>query len=363
MPGDDVRLSAAIMTHPARAGHARELAARLPELDPVCVVDETGPDRGNLANALRAWAAVGDDATHHLVLQDDVILCDRFTELVHSAVRSRPDEAVSLFCEWGSRTATLVRAAAWQGLSWARAVDMYTPSQALVMPRAVALDFVASAADPDGPDDLALASHLRRTGVPSVVTVPNLLEHDDRPSLTGNGFQGLRRSACPPPPGIGPLAASEAAGSGLVWLPYVSWMRVYAEWCYCGTIAEPAWIGEPADTKLPKGFAKAELADAFAEALDAADPALRRAVSEVTLFEFWTAYTALGLAVPGAARPGPLAETAFGTALPGAFRRYLSASALEALAPAAGRFAMAAFALGSAAEIDRPHPAWYTEET
>lgn len=363
MPVDEVRLSAAVMTHPARADRARELAELIPELHPVCVVDDSGPERGNLANAVRAWEAVGVDATHHLVLQDDVILCDRFVERVLAAARARPGDAISLFCEWGSRSANLVRMAAWRDLSWARAVDMYTPSQGLIMPRAMALDFVADVDDPTGADDLALSSFLRRGGHSSVVTVPNLVEHDDHPSLTGNGFQGLRRSACPDGADARRAVGTAVAGEGLAWLPYASWMRVHAEWFYCGAEADFAWLGRFADTMLPKGLRRADLGEDFSDDLVRAHSALPRTISELTLFEYWTTYFALGLAMPEpVGAPGALADTAFGTAFPGLFRRYLPMNTVDALASAAGDLATTAFRRGMEADIERPAPQWYGEE-
>jgi hypothetical protein len=357
----EIRLSTAIMTHPAREDRAAKLAESLPELNPAIVVDEGEPGRGNLANALRAWAAVGEDATHHLVLQDDVVPCDGFTALVHRAVAARPADAISLFCEWGSRSATLARAAARRGWAWARAVDMYTPSQGLVLPRETALAF-AAVEDTGGADDHALVDYLRGNGIANVVTVPNLLEHDDRLSLTANGFQGPRLSVCTAPAGADPDFETPVAGTGLTRLPYASWMRVHAEWFYCGeTPQDYTWLGDFGDTRLPEGFRKADLADRFRADLAQVGAPLTQAVSELALFEYWTVHFALGLVQPGPleTRPGPFAEAAFATAFPGLFRRYLPMTAVEALRGSAGRLAAAAFEHGAAADIERPHAEWH----
>lgn len=357
MNAAEIRLSTAIMTHPARAADAEALAASLPELEPVVVVDRSAPGTGNVGNALRAWGKIGADATHHLVLQDDAIACEDFAAQVRRAVAARPEDAISLFCEWGSRSAFPVRAAAWHGWGWARAVDLYTPSLGLVMPRAAAEAF-AALEDTGEPDDHVLARYLRGNGIANVITVPNLLEHDDRPSLASNGFQGRRGSVCAADPGAADFD-TPVAGAGIERMPHVSWMRVFAEWCYCGPLPEEyAWVGEPIDTGLPEGLRKAELVEAFESDLASAGPDLPEVVGEVTLFEFWTAYFALGLVQPERveAEPGPLAEAAFATALPGAFRRFLSAGVLDALSPAGGRLAAAAFRRGAGAEVERPGP-------
>jgi len=361
MSENDLRISAAIMTHPAREDRARGLAESLPELRPVVVVDESAPGGGNLANALRAWAATGPEATHHLVLQDDVVPCKGFAELLHRAVSARPEDAISLFCEWGSRSANLVRVAARHGWAWARAVDMYTPTQGLVMPREAALGF-ATSGNAGGADDLALVQYLRESGRTNVVTVPNLLDHEDRLSLTANGFQGPRRATCV----LGesePNFGTPVAGIGLTRLPYASWMRVHAEWFYCGTAHERyTWLGEFADTVLPEGLRRADLEGRFRADLKA-EPELLSAVSELTLFEYWATYFSLGLVQtePVPPEPGPYAEAAFASAFPGLFRRYLPMDAVTALAGSAGRLAAAAFEQGAVAVVARPHPDWHRE--
>lgn len=116
------------MTHPARyelANHLRELH---PELNAVVVTDST---QSTLASAQAAWRAAAADATHHLVLQDDVSLCGGFLDAVHDAIAMRPGDALALFTEWGSRTAHLGRIAALRGAGWAEVADEYVPTVAL----------------------------------------------------------------------------------------------------------------------------------------------------------------------------------------------------------------------------------------
>lgn len=358
-----IRLSTAIMTHPARQDRARALAEAVAGLNPVIVVDQGG-GTGNLGAALRAWAAVGQDATHHLVLQDDVTPCGRFAARVHDAVSAQPSAAISLFCEWGSRTAGLVRVAARRGWAWARAVDMYTPSQGLVLPRQAALDF-AALEDVGGADDQALVQYLRRRQITNLVTVPHLVEHDDHLSLTGNGYQGLRHAVCLPEGDEATDFATPVAGEGLTRVPYASWMRTHAEWFYCGARADLyTWLGDFADTRLPEGLRKADLTGLFlADLGEATSPALSTAVSELALFEYWTVHFALGLTEAESLpeRPGRHAEAAFGTAFPGLFRRHLPAATTDAVRGDAGRLALAAFHRGAAATLPRPYPDWSQE--
>ena len=103
-----LRISCAVMTHPRRAEAARRLAGALPELAPAVVVDPypEGPP-STLRTSLAAWAAVPGWATHHLVLQDDAEPRPGLVGALTALVGARPEEALSLFCEWGSATATM----------------------------------------------------------------------------------------------------------------------------------------------------------------------------------------------------------------------------------------------------------------
>ncbi len=73
-----------------------------------------------MRTARRAFAAATAEATHHLVVQDDVSLADGFLDALGATVALHPEAALSLFVEWGSRTAYLARWAAFTGSSGTR---------------------------------------------------------------------------------------------------------------------------------------------------------------------------------------------------------------------------------------------------
>ncbi|MGC0315946.1 nucleoside-diphosphate-sugar epimerase [Kitasatospora acidiphila] len=195
----DLRLSGSVMTHPKRREAAERLAANAPEgaLSVVMDPDPTGTP-SVLRTALAAWRSIAPDATHHLLLQDDMILSDSFFERVHRAVEEMPDAALSLFCLWDSRNGAAVRLGALAGARWVEAVNEYTPTVAIVLPRRAAVGFAEYGARRLGswPDDILMRGYLRAEGIRSFVAVPNLTEHDDKPSLSGNAFRGPRRSVC-----------------------------------------------------------------------------------------------------------------------------------------------------------------------
>ncbi|GAA4046936.1 hypothetical protein [Nonomuraea soli] len=194
-------LSTVVMTHPARLDRARRLAAQLSRLEPRIVVDPA-PDEGpsTLRTAAAAWSAVAPGVTHHLVVQDDAIPCAHFPERVLAAVARHPGLPLSLFAEWGSHTAHSLRMVAAAGGTWTEVADQYVPSVALVMPAALARAFGRAATEEPGTfagqDDVALRQFMTAAGTRALCRIPNLVEHAEEESLTGNDGYGPRHSVC-----------------------------------------------------------------------------------------------------------------------------------------------------------------------
>ncbi|MFE0427232.1 hypothetical protein [Streptomyces sp. NPDC058953] len=193
------RLSGAVMTHPKRLAAAEQLAGSAPPGALRVVMD---PDPGGrpsvLRTAIAAWSAIEDDATHHLVIQDDLRLSDTFFERARAAVAAMPNAALALFALWDSRNGAAVRFGALAGARWVATVNEYFPCVATVLPRDVAAGFVdyGRARLDAWPDDILMYRYLRDSGVPGYAAVPSLVEHEDEGSLSGNAFRGPRRSVC-----------------------------------------------------------------------------------------------------------------------------------------------------------------------
>ncbi|MFJ9411063.1 hypothetical protein [Streptomyces sp. NPDC101393] len=215
------RLSGAVMTHPKRLAAAEDLARAAPPGALRVVMD---PDPGGkpsvLRTALSAWSAIEDGATHQLVVQDDMILSDAFFDRARLAIEEMPDAALALFALWDSRNGAAVRFGAMAGARWVGAVNEYFPCVAIILPRQVASGFVDYGRRrlDAWPDDILMYRYLRANGIPSYVSVPNLAEHEDHGSISGNAFRGPRRSACFLPDG----APGRAGGllTGLTVLPF-----------------------------------------------------------------------------------------------------------------------------------------------
>jgi hypothetical protein len=354
------RISAAVMTHPSRLPRARELRDRHPELG-LRIVADTEAGRGHtLATARRAWGTAAPDATHHFVVQDDCLLCEDFAVRMRDAVAARPADALSFFAEWGSRTAGAVRLAALEGAAWAPVLDIYMPTQAVVLPAAAARAFAGSDDDQDQPDDVALARWLAARGVAAYVSVPNLVQHMDLPSLTGNSYQGPRLAVC-----FGPseeFAPTSPAAPQPDWLPHISYMRGESGCFSQPRLAETDWRVRPTTDFLADRFGLGDQPSAaFADAMAALTPmaSVRDYVGEVALSSIWLTGYALGVlcaerSLMAAKDPaGPLVAAALASLAPGGLRRFLARPLLARLAEPLGGFVTEAVRHGCEAK-ERP---------
>ncbi|MFF5211923.1 hypothetical protein [Streptosporangium sp. NPDC000396] len=196
-----LKLSVAVMYHPSRASRARELAEQCAELRPELVAD---PDPAGFPSPLRtaklAWAACASGATHHLVLQDDVVLAKGFAAHLEAIVRCRPDHGIALYVNRNSqRNAYLFRRAAALGVRWSQVSRFeYTPTLGFLLPADQAKElarYLSAVPDEFRDDDEAVTLFCRNQGIPVVSAVPNLLDHGDLPSVAGNHEHGARHAA------------------------------------------------------------------------------------------------------------------------------------------------------------------------
>ncbi|GAA4640517.1 hypothetical protein GCM10023196_106300 [Actinoallomurus vinaceus] len=336
----DIRISAAVMAHPSRAENARKVAGQCPELEPRIVFDpDPGTPGSTLRTALLAWETIPDAATHHLVLQDDVLLCADFSEEVAAAVASRPDSPLFLFTDWGTRAAQTLRLAALGGRSWAEVIDEVVPAQAILLPASMVAEFVAFvAAHPEiGDDDaVSMRAFLDARQATAFVSVPNLVEHQGLPSLLGNDLlMGHRRSPCFGHPPRSASSWSSAAVECLTVVPHfwtgrsICCVRENGRW---EDVTTHHWLTR-------NGMPLPEQIERFEEAVDAAPvmPTVQETISRTLVFEFWlTAFmfgavaASLGDDLPAAVKR-PLARRSLDTLLAGGLRRLLAPERIVAV--------------------------------
>jgi hypothetical protein len=194
-----LELSGSVLTHPARGDAASHVLAQAPPGALAVVTDPlpSGPPTV-LRTALAAWEAIPPSASHHLIVQDDMLLSATLFERARLAIEAMPQAALALFSLWDSRNGAAVRLGALSGARWVASVNEHTQCAALILPRAVAagyVDYVRSHSW-TWPEDILMSRYLRSQNVPCLIAVPNLAEHSDLPSIAGNSFRGPRRSAC-----------------------------------------------------------------------------------------------------------------------------------------------------------------------
>jgi hypothetical protein len=195
------KLSVAVMYHPSRAASAREVLAHCAALSPRPVPDPdpTGPP-SPLRTAKQAWSACPDDATHHLVLQDDLVLADDFAAHLEAVVLQRPVHGIALYVNRNSpRNSYLFRRAAAAGARFAPVSSFeYTPTLGFLLPAEQARRLAAhlrTVPDERRDDDEAVTVFCRDRDIPVVAAVPSLIEHRDLPSVADNESHGPRHAA------------------------------------------------------------------------------------------------------------------------------------------------------------------------
>ncbi|MDI5936645.1 MULTISPECIES: hypothetical protein [unclassified Micromonospora] len=355
------------MTHQRRYDMALSLRNEHPELDlRICADDGVCGEAGSLRSARKAWAAVRPGATHHMVLQDDVQLPPDMVQTLLPLLESRPDAVICLFVEWGAWSASAARIAALAGAGWVDVVDEYIPSQGIVMPADLARSadtHLRESLTRQEPDDWALMGFLQSQGVTPILAVPNVVEHDSGPSLTGNDHHGLRRSVCWMP-GAATAQTLSRGLSDLDLMPSMSYsyrpgqdaesaMRVVPEAPSLDPDAPVDtgahfWVRDGKPGRWRKVPARPVFADLGVSAADLAamtDEALARfpgraeatrLLGDYLLTEFWIAAFSLGMraaqittGTDAASRldyTTPVADQALSTMAMGAFRNVLPQS-------------------------------------
>lgn len=195
-----VKVSVSVMAHPKRKRFVQELLALLD--GPAQVIWDTANDRWDTGR--RALLASRPDATHHLVIQDDVLPCRELLAACHRLLHFVPDgHPVSLYMG-RSRTeprrfnmGTVTRAARHKGARFAVFEGPWW-GQGVIVPTSEIPGVVAFGdSHPHITNyDHRIAYYFVERGISCYYTMPSLIEHrygPDNPSLLDH--HGLNRRA------------------------------------------------------------------------------------------------------------------------------------------------------------------------
>jgi hypothetical protein len=195
---NSITLSVVVMHHPRRSENIPALLEACRPLAVRVIVDpEPDGPPSPLRTAKRAWASVAPDATHHVVLQDDILPMTGFAEHLSRALAARPADGIALSVQQTSpRNSYSVRRAALAGQAFAgMSVVEWTPTLAFALPAAQAkalAGFLAGYPDEYVDDDQLVTAFSAKHGVPVIATVPNLVQHADLVSLSIYADEGRR---------------------------------------------------------------------------------------------------------------------------------------------------------------------------
>ncbi|WP_327000922.1 hypothetical protein OHA72_38130 [Dactylosporangium sp. NBC_01737] len=289
-------LSAAVMAHPRRTAAVARLREQVPGLTVAMDPRPDGPPT-SVRSAAVAWASADPGATHHLVLEDDALPCADLLDGCAALIRGFPSAAVSLFVNDSARTAALTRMAVWSGRDAAQVIDIYVPTQGLILPAGAASGlaaFLRAHDDLTEAGDIAVLRYLHGAGVPVVVAVPNLVDHDDLTSIMGNTDHGRRGSVCYP--GHAPHGDAGRLFDTPEIIPYLS------ESTTCSFLTSTPASAAPLRSRTADML---HLLGTDHDALRAQAPAAPAGLPAAAVHELWLTAYATGMLLTGSGRADP----------------------------------------------------------
>ena len=153
----------------------RALVAQLRAEEPnvsLTVVEDT--EREGCWPTYRRALELGGDASHHLILQDDVCLCADFIRSVAGVIRARPGNLVALYTHVKSVAEVRRRGESWLENPGASA-------QSVIWPRVLIGEFLEwhdrHIDNSFAFDDVRVSMWLIKTSKTAYATVPSLTEH------------------------------------------------------------------------------------------------------------------------------------------------------------------------------------------
>ncbi|GAA3036944.1 NAD-dependent epimerase/dehydratase family protein [Actinokineospora globicatena] len=333
-----VKLSGAVMTHPKRLTEAQVIADADVQGRIAVILD---PEPEGKPTALRvaplSWSCVPEDATHHVVLQDDVVLADGFYDHAERAAAAFPDEAVAFYGGWEARNGAVARLAALTGVEWAYTLQEHVPCQALMLPAELARGYERFQREHgDGwPYDVVIQRFLNDQGVPVRFCTPSTVQHDDLPSLAGNSYHGFRQATWFTP------TIKESTTDRAPRFPVVPFYQYGeartavqrgAEWEFLETDRYLARVGLLDQCLADRAVVESDLSERISRAV-------------------WLTGYALGVVTADAPEPDPVAAVAVMDTLgPGGLCEDYTAEELLTLAPVVRDLALAAYKRGRSAE-------------
>jgi hypothetical protein len=186
----DVVLSICILAVPERHERVRDLVEQIgaPPENVAVVFDERRD--GPWVAGQEAWERRSSNATHHLVLEDDALVCRDLCEGTKAMLRAVPDAPVMLYATTLPGADAAYREAIATGRHWVRTHGFWTVAP--VLPVGLIdpiIDWARTHTRQDWDDsyDKRLSLAVQVLGIKSMVAVPSPVSHDwSIPSIRGH---------------------------------------------------------------------------------------------------------------------------------------------------------------------------------
>lgn len=193
-----MKVSVTIMAHPKRKDKIPALSQRLPDADVVWDRENNRWDTGR-----RAMLARDPSADWHVVVQDDVILCDDFARhMVNALDYALPEAPVAFYTgkvrPYAEIVSRAVKRATERGMSW---IAMKGPlwGPAVAVPTDMIPDMIEACDQiPIDNYDIRMAEYFDQRGILCQYTLPSLVNHrvgSENPSLVPGRSSSMNRVA------------------------------------------------------------------------------------------------------------------------------------------------------------------------
>ena len=175
------------MAMPARAQNVNILISQLPE---VTVVWDDRPNGGDaMYTARKAWLApFKENETHRLTLQDDVILCNNFKQIVNKIIEAQQDLPITLLSFYDTPVKV-------QTSPYYRTNYLHGPG--IILPRKFikpCFDWIDTQTNEKllPHDDLMITEYFRTHHIPMLTVFPNIIQHPDDDTLLPYSYRWKR---------------------------------------------------------------------------------------------------------------------------------------------------------------------------
>lgn len=176
-------LSVALFTHPSRYEQAQVLIRQLGLNHPIKLIVDVQSE-GIWKTAKRAWLSYDKNVDYHMVIQDDILICEDFLALTPWILNHVPRGSTVSFCDNLPEMERLKERKI--NTSWLR-VNKVTHAQCLIQPISQIKEWIDwcdyYVREEYYHDDGRLSIWLQKHNMYCWHTMPSLVEHDDKGSV------------------------------------------------------------------------------------------------------------------------------------------------------------------------------------